>query len=119
MFANTITLSFGSANLALERINQDSYGSEYRYVSDTQEVTMKIRHSAEGAKGVLPIARHNVFIERTVYATPTAHEKYASMTFTIRDRKGTGPTLAAELAAGAVAFVGSSESIGKLTRGIN
>lgn len=91
MFNNTLTLTIGGFDRTLIRVNQDNYGSEYTYRDSVEQISMKIRHSAE-TNGPTAINRHNVFIERTVYATPTALEKYFSVTVTLRDRKGSNPT---------------------------
>lgn len=121
MFANTITLSLGERDVTLNRVNQDAYGSEYKFAGELDEMTFKIRHSAESAKGQIPVSRHNVFIEHTVYATPTAHEKYSSVTFTIRDRRGSGVVMPVNLANAVTAklFADSGEWVSDLVSGVN
>lgn len=90
MFANTLTLTIDTVARTLLRINQDNYGSEYSFKDSVEEISLKIRHSTDG-KGDLLANRHNVFVERTVYATPTVSEKYWSATVTLRDRRGSSP----------------------------
>jgi hypothetical protein len=94
MLANTLTLTVAGATgspFTLTRINQDNYGSEYRYADSLQLITMKIRQSTDTVKG-LPVFRHNATIEHTIFATVTVPEKYASATITLRDGQGYGPT---------------------------
>lgn len=90
MFQNTLTLTIDSVARTLLRLNQDNFGSEYRYVDSVEKITMKIRHTVD-IVGNVSVNRHNVFLERTVYATPTSLEKYWSATITLRDREGSGP----------------------------
>lgn len=90
MFANTLTLTIDAVPRTLNRVNQDNYGSEYLFKDSVERITMKIRHSTE-TQNAAPVNRHNVFVERTVYATPTVSEKYWSTTVTLRDREGSGP----------------------------
>lgn len=92
MFTNTLTLTINAVARTLTRINQDNYGSEYTYSDAVEEISMKIRHSNESSSKGLPIVkRHNVFLERTVFATPTVSEKYFSTTVTLRNRLGSDP----------------------------
>jgi hypothetical protein len=93
MFANTLTLTINAVAKTLVRVNQDSYGSEYKFSDDVEKITLQIRHSTDKGKGGLPVARHNVFLERTVFATPTATAKYWSCTTTLREQEGSGPTV--------------------------
>lgn len=91
MFANTLTLTIDAVARTLLRVNQDNYGSEYLYKDSVEKITMKIRHSTE-TQNSLPVNRHNVFVERTVYGTVSVPEKYFSTTITLRDREGSGPS---------------------------
>lgn len=90
MFANTLTLTVNAVAKVMNRINQDSYGSEYEFASDTETVNMKIRHSKDSSKDGT-IRRHNVFIEYTQHPTPTTAKKYWSSTYTLRELIGSGP----------------------------
>lgn len=91
MFANTLTLTISAIAKTLVRVNQDSYGSEYTFVSDTELIRMQIRHTTERPAGG-DILRHNVFVERTIFATPVSTEKYFSVTGTMRARLGSAPS---------------------------
>lgn len=90
MYANTLTLTIDGVAKTLLRRNQDNYGSEYSFKDSVEKIIMKIRHSTE-TQGGFSVNRHNVFVERTVYATPTASESYWSTTVTLRDREGSDP----------------------------
>jgi len=91
MFANTLTLTINAVAKTLVRINQDSYGSEYKFSDSLEKIVMVIRHSTDTIKG-LSVNRHNVYLERWIYATPTVSAKYWSVTSTMREQEGSGPT---------------------------
>lgn len=89
MFANTLTLTINAVDKVLKRLNQDNYGSHYRFTSgDGQEIIeLRIRHTVDTtADG--PIDRHNMYIERTILATPTTAKQYWSDTRTLRALRG-------------------------------
>lgn len=106
MFANTLTLTINAVAKTLLRRNQDNYGSEYQFKDSAEKITMKIRHSTELRNG-LPTNRHNVFIERTVYATPTVVEQYWSATVTLCDREGSDPVALEQLWVGVSTLITS------------
>lgn len=92
MLANTLTLTINSVAKVLSRINQDKYSSEYRLTTATERISLQIRHSVETPKGVVgAVDRHNVFVERVVFATPSTPELYSSYSATLRGRLGTDP----------------------------
>lgn len=90
MFANTLTLTIGGVAKTLVRVNQDNFGSSYKFVNGTELITMAVRHSVD--KGQRIVDRHNVFIERTIFATPSDTEKYFSVTTTLRAGRDSAPT---------------------------
>jgi hypothetical protein len=90
MLTNTLTLTIDSVARTLLRLNQDNFGSVYSFNDETERLTLKIRHDKENQKGQM-VNRHNVFVEHTVYATPTSAERFWSTTITLRDREGSGP----------------------------
>lgn len=96
MFANTLTLTVDGTAFTLLRVNQDNFGSVYKSVSATEQIVMKIRHSTDTVKGQ-HIDRHNVTVEKTVFATLTADEKFFSVTSTIRASRGSDPDMASDL----------------------
>lgn len=100
MFANTITLTINSVDKVLTRVNQDNFGSAYKYTSDTELIQLQFRNATE--KNALgDVDRHNMFVERTVFATSTDQEKYFSFSATLRARRGSSPTSLSQLTAGA------------------
>lgn len=116
MFNATLTLTINSVDKVLNRINQDNKGSEYLFVSDVEKITMQIRHSVDKTSSG-PVNRHNVYIERTIFATPVANRLLSSVTFTLRDSDGVGPTSLTHLSTGALALFGSLDQ--DLAAGVN
>lgn len=91
MLGDTITVTLdGSGGTArvCNKINQDAYSAEYLNRISTDEIRVKVRHQKESAKNgeLYPIERHNVLISQTVFATPTATEKFREISFTVRNR---------------------------------
>jgi hypothetical protein len=117
MFATTLTIAVDGVDKVLNRVNQDNQGSLYTLVSDTEEFSMQIRHSMDRAPGKVNVRRHNVFVERTIYATPVAIEKYWSTTYTVRERVGSGPTSLLHLSAGFLTLLGTLDN--DLVVGVN
>lgn len=77
MFADTIVIPFSSGNITVTKINQDNFGSTYRFNDATHEVKLSIRHSRTTAKNGKPsYDRHNFELVETVYATSTVPEFY-------------------------------------------
>lgn len=77
MFADTITIPYSSGNIVVTKINQDNYGSTYRFSDATHEVRLVIRHSKTAAKNGIPASdRHNAELSETVFATPTTPAIY-------------------------------------------
>lgn len=92
MFSNTLTLTINAVDKVLKRTNQDNGGSLYEFSAGdgSEYISMKVRHTVESIKGI-SFRRHNVFVERTIFATPTAVEKYYSVTSTMRRRVDSSP----------------------------
>jgi hypothetical protein len=91
VFSNTLTLTINAVAKVLNRVNQDSFGSSYRFISDLELITLTIRHDVVKRNGA-NVNRHNVYVERVIFATPTVAEKYWSYNITLRDALGSGPT---------------------------
>lgn len=75
MIGDTVGITVNAVAKTLAKINQDGYSSEYFLKEATQEFRMKIRNSydkslPDGTK----VARHNVELTQTVYATSTTPE---------------------------------------------
>lgn len=111
MFATTLTLTVDGTDYTLNRVNQDNYGSEYSFENSDRIISMLIRHSTDNAGGQ-PHKRHNVFVEHTVYATPTTFERYWSATITLRNRKTSGPDELLDLWQGVRTLVAASLEAG-------
>lgn len=98
MFDNTITLKVKARDVVMTRVNQDNYGSEYRFRGDTDQVTMKIRHSGDSPdKDGIKMERHNVFVEHIVHGTATTLPQKFTSTVTLRNGDKNSPILAADL----------------------
>lgn len=109
MFANTLTLTIDGVAKTLLRINQDNRGSEYQMVSGTEKISMVVRHSVD--KLVTgSVNRHNMYVEWTVFATPTVSEKYFSATYTLREREGSDPVVLDKLSVGILALAATLDS---------
>jgi hypothetical protein len=120
MFAATITLTLNAVAKVLNRVNQDSFGSEYRLVSGTEAITLKIRHSTDSVDGDgIIMARHNVFVEHIIYPTPTTALKKHTSTATIRVGTYSDPLVGGYLAAGLTDWLDTAGVITDLVAGIN
>nr|UJQ85988.1 MAG: hypothetical protein 2 [Leviviridae sp.] len=121
MFPNTISILIATGDtLILNRVNQDSYGSEYQFADATRAASMKIRHSKDSPdKDGLTMKRHNVFFEYVVYPTPTSLLKKFTYTGTLRHGQYDDPALCASIAKGVEAWVSSGSVAADLAAGKN
>ena len=83
MFADTIVVPCSTGNVTVTKINQDSFGSVFRYNDATHEMKLTIRHSKTTKNGVA-YDRHNVELLETIYATSTVPEYTRTMYFVIQ-----------------------------------
>jgi hypothetical protein len=83
MFADTLTLPFSTGSIVVTKINQDSFGSVYRFNDATHEVKLTIRHSKASKNGVA-YDRHNMELVETIYATSTVEEYTRTFYFIIQ-----------------------------------
>lgn len=90
MFANTLTLTIDGVAKTLNRNNQDNFGSTYEFSSGTEYIRLQVRHTVDKLQ-TGEVKRHNVFVERNIYATPTSTAKYFSVTATLRNRFDSDP----------------------------
>lgn len=120
MFPGTITLTIDAVPFVLNRVNQDGYGSEYQYNGALSSLSLKIRHSVDkvDSDGVT-MKRHNVFIERVVYPTVTTAMLKDTFTFTLRHGQYQDPAEAADLAAAANTWIGTSTNLADIAAGVN
>lgn len=92
MLANTLTLTINSVAKVLTRVNQDDFASYYQLKSATEKITLQVRNSDETVKNkTVKYDRHNVFVEWTIYATPTSFEEYYSYSTTWRMPESNDP----------------------------
>lgn len=120
MFANTLDFTIGSTTYTLKRVNQDSFGSEYKYSSATEALNLKIRHSDEPVgKDGIKMKRHNVFMEYIQYPTPTTLIKKYTSTCTFRQDQFGSPAVAADLTLGLNAWISTSGVAAGLASGEN
>lgn len=97
MLSNTITINVGPVAYTLNRVSESANdGSFYLYKSATERLEMRFRHTS-GKKEGRPLERHNLYVEHTVYETPTAAMQFASFSMTISDRQGTDPAAVSAL----------------------
>lgn len=121
MFPATITITIATGtDRVLNRVNQDGFGSEYQYSDANEAISMKIRHSLDNPDtDGLSMKRHNVFLERVVYPTPTVAMKKFSFTATVRHDKFADPASAAAIAKGVSGWLTSGTILADLAVGQN
>lgn len=66
----SITITIATVPYVLNKINQDSYGSEFSFRDSSQVIGMRIRHSKynDKARGSVTVERHNVELKQTLFA---------------------------------------------------
>lgn len=120
MFPSTITLTVNAVAKVLNRINQDSYGSEYQLLDALDSWSLKIRHSTDSVDGDgLIMKRHNVFIEHVVYPTATTLMKKDSFTLTMRHDRFSAPTSVVDITKAANVWLGTGTNIADIAGGVN
>lgn len=67
----SITVTIDAVPYVLNKINQDSYGSEFNFRDSDQVLSMRIRHTrySDKARAGQKVERHNVELIQTVFAT--------------------------------------------------
>lgn len=119
-FPETITLTVNTVAKILNRINQDTYGSEYQLLGATESINLKIRHSADSVdKDGLVMKRHNVFVEHVVYPTPVAAMKKFTYTVTLRHDQYSDPILAVDLGKASNVWLATATNIADVGVGKN
>lgn len=97
--ANPLVVAYDGNNISMNRINQDSYGSEYYFRSTTEDFRVKIRHQTEkvGLDGVV-MERHNVELTHTVFSvTPGVADTVEQIYFVLRNPKSRAAATVAKL----------------------
>lgn len=122
MFPSTITITTASGvDKILNRVNQDSYGSEYLLIDATTRNTLKIRHNKEGSKDASSsvMVRHNVFFEQVEFPTLTTAQVLRSFTMTLRAPEFSDPAVLTAIAAGVQGWIGTSTNLSQISSGVN
>ena len=80
--ADPLVITINGNAKSLNKINQDSFGSEFLLRETLQEIRAKVRHSKmkAGANGIAH-ERHNFEVTVTVFATDTVPEDYDKFYF--------------------------------------
>lgn len=120
MFPATITLTVNAIAKVLNRVNQDSYGSEYQLVDVLDSWNLKIRHTIDSidADG-LAMRRHNVFVEHVVYPTPTTFMKKDTYTVTLRHDTGQAAVSVIDVAKAVNVWLAAATNLADVGNGIN
>ncbi len=121
MFAATISILVATGDtITLNRVNQDSFGSEYTFLDATRAASLKIRNSTDSKDAEqVTMLRHNVFFEYTVHPTPTSFVKKFTFTGTLRNGKADDPALCASIAKGVMAWMNTGTNLADLAVGVN
>ena len=74
MFTDTITVTINAVPKVLNRVNQDSYGSEYFLRETTGSFRLKLRNTKynDKSRNGLQVDRHNIELVETVFAVAPA-----------------------------------------------
>jgi len=120
MFPSTITLTIATVAKVLNRVNQDSYGSEYQLNGALESINLKIRHSADAADGDgIVMKRHNVFVEYVIFPTLTVAMKKATFTVTLRHGAFDDPLSAIDLGKAVNVWLATATNLADIGAGIN
>lgn len=84
MFADTIVLPLSTGNVTVTKVNQDNFGSVYRFRDATHGFQLRIRHSVSNRNGVT-YDRHNFELIETIYAAGAVPE-YSRTDYFVAER---------------------------------
>nr|APG77042.1 hypothetical protein [Beihai levi-like virus 4] len=104
-YPDNVNITIDGVTSTLTLVNQDKYGSEYRYRGALEEIQLFIRHEYSDDS-----TRHNAMIKRTIYPTDTEGAKTHTVSATVREPSLTDPQLAKDLQAGFVTFLGDTNN---------
>jgi hypothetical protein len=120
MFAATITLTVNAVPKVLNRVNQDSYGSEYQLNDTLDSWNLKIRHTTDSRDGDgLVMKRHNVFVEHVVYPTAVNLMKKDTFTVTLRHDSNQSPLSCTDIGKAVNVWLATATNIADIGNGIN
>lgn len=75
MLGDTFVIPHSGGDITCEKINQDSYSSEYMFRDTTHQFVVRVRHSKTKVTELRPsYDRHNVEIVETIFETSTVDE---------------------------------------------
>lgn len=121
MFPSTISITIATGvTKVLNRVNQDSFNSEYLLRDATSQSILKIRHSLESKDSLgNQMARHNVYFEYTEFPTLTTPVVVRSYTMTMRAPAYSDPTVLSDLSKGVGTWLATSTNYADIASGIN
>ena len=109
MLANTLTITINAVAYVLPRLREQNGESVYALDSALESMVLKIRNSEE--KGTPEaVKRSNMFFEHVIYATPTAFEKYYTVTQTMRRRRTSDPAWLDKVATGFATLIAAQKT---------
>jgi hypothetical protein len=107
MFSDTITITINAVAKILNRVNQDSYGSEY-YLRDTNSsFRLKLRNTTytDKTRGSVKVDRHNIeLVERVFAVAPATNDTVRKYYSVLENDQPDSIVSAAKFAAGVTGF---------------
>uniref|UniRef100_A0AAT9JAG9 Capsid protein n=1 Tax=Macrotermes bellicosus associated levi-like virus TaxID=3133500 RepID=A0AAT9JAG9_9VIRU len=118
MFDPTLQVQIDGKTINLVRINQDNFGSEYRFSDAQSSASLKIRHSVDKAdKDKVILRRHNVVLDYIIFPTATTLIKKYRSSLTFQEDTFGDPTVGTSVARAAMNF--ATGAIDALVAGVN
>lgn len=110
MFADQITITINAVAKVLNRINQDTYSSEYFLRTATDDFRLKLRHSTYVNKlTTKTVDRHTAELTQTVYAVaPTTSNTIRKAYSVLENERADGVTDPLNFDLGFVGFFNSA-----------
>lgn len=108
MFSDTITITINAIAKILNRVNQDSYGSEYYLRETLGQFRLKLRNStyADKTRGSIKVDRHNVELVHTVFPVAPATIPTIRKFYSVLENDQVDPVVdSAKFGAGTAAFL--------------
>jgi hypothetical protein len=108
-WGSTQSLTINSVAYVMNRINQDSYGSEWYYTDATRTLRMFIRHSSEKANALgIVLHRYNIEVQHTIKGVAPALDDIRYYSTTWRASTKADPAQLLLDTAGFSAFINNS-----------
>jgi len=112
MIGDTLTVTYDSVAVVLNKINQDNYTSEYLKKVGTVEHRVRFQHANEAGRGGSPMERHRVEYTRTELDAVNGDRTFSSVSI-FRAPKSTDATVLNKTALAQTALM-TSTLIGKV-----